>query len=74
MYEGFVVTYCVNSLKKSYEEKRFFNNLNEARKFYIKMSIASNVVGIVLSKIKFEPLEIVTIKNSSGDILGDFEE
>lgn len=74
MYKGFVVTYRVDTHKKSYEEKRFFNNLNEARNFYIKMSLASNVVVIVCSKIQFEHLEITTIKNSIGGILGDFKE
>lgn len=61
---GYVLTYSVKNTTSHYVEKRFFNEESEVNDLAIKLCACSNVVGINLSKINYEVIDVSNIRNN----------
>lgn len=60
---GYVLVYSVKNTTSHYVEKKFFNEESEANELAIRLCASSKVVGISLSKINYEIIDVSTIRS-----------
>lgn len=60
---GYVLVYSVKNTTSHYVEKKIFNEESEANELVIRLCARSNVVGISLSKINYEIIDVSTIRS-----------